>query len=35
MAVNDTLDDYELGIGVRLACQSIPESDHPTAIFDR
>lgn len=35
MRVNDTLDDYELGIGVRLACQSIPESDHLTAVFDR
>lgn len=35
MRVNDTLDDYELGIGVRLACQSIPESDRLTAVFDR
>lgn len=35
MRVNDTLDDYELGIGVRLACQSLPESDYLTAVFDR
>jgi 3-ketosteroid 9alpha-monooxygenase subunit B len=35
MRVNDTLDDHELGIGVRLACQSVPESDYLTAIFDR
>lgn len=35
MRINDTLDDYELGIGVRLACQSIPESDYLTAVFDR
>ncbi|WP_285029002.1 ferredoxin--NADP reductase [Mycolicibacterium sp. lyk4-40-TYG-92] len=35
MRVNDTLDDYELGIGVRLACQSLPESDRLTAVFDR
>jgi 3-ketosteroid 9alpha-monooxygenase subunit B len=35
LRVNDTLDDYELGIGVRLACQSIPESDHLTVVFDR
>jgi 3-ketosteroid 9alpha-monooxygenase subunit B len=35
MRVNDTLDDYELGIGVRLACQSIPESDQLAAVFDR
>jgi len=35
MRINDTLDDYELGIGVRLACQSIPESDYLSAIFDR
>ena len=27
MRVNDTLDDYEIGKGVRLACQSVPVSD--------
>ena len=27
MRVNDTLDDYEIGKGVRLACQSLPVSD--------
>ena len=35
MRVNDTLDDHEIGIGVRLACQSIPESDCLTVAFDR
>ncbi|GIZ98002.1 putative oxidoreductase [Tsukamurella sp. TY48] len=33
MLVNDTLDDYELGNGVRLACQSLPVSDDCAAEF--
>lgn len=34
MLVNDTLDDYELGNGVRLACQSLPRADELEAEFD-
>lgn len=34
MLVNDTLDDYELGNGVRLACQSLPRADDLAADFD-
>lgn len=34
MLVNDTLDDYELGNGVRLACQSLPRADDLEAEFD-
>ncbi|CAM3624744.1 2Fe-2S iron-sulfur cluster-binding protein [Tsukamurella ocularis] len=33
MLVNDTLDDYELGNGVRLACQSLPRADELEAEF--
>lgn len=35
MRVNDTLDDYDLGKGIRLACQSIPETDHVDVVFDQ
>lgn len=35
MLVNDTLDQYELDRGVRLACQSIPETDELDIAFDR
>ncbi|KXP11248.1 3-ketosteroid-9-alpha-hydroxylase [Tsukamurella pulmonis] len=34
MLVNDTLDDYELGKGVRLACQSLPRADELTVEFE-
>lgn len=34
MLVNDTLDDYELGNGVRLACQSLPRADELDVEFD-
>ncbi|MBS4101928.1 ferredoxin--NADP reductase [Tsukamurella paurometabola] len=34
MLVNDTLDDYELGNGVRLACQSLPRADELEVGFD-
>ena len=34
MPVNDALDDYELGNGVRLACQSLPRADELTVEFD-
>ena len=34
MLVNDTLDDHELGNGVRLACQSLPRADELEAEFD-
>nr|WP_231706467.1 MULTISPECIES: ferredoxin--NADP reductase [Tsukamurella] len=34
MLVNDTLDDYELGTGVRLACQSLPRADDLAVEFD-
>lgn len=34
MLVNDTLDDYELGNGVRLACQSLPRTDDLAVEFD-
>lgn len=33
MLVNDTLDDHELNNGVRLACQSLPETDECEAEF--
>ncbi|OHT85404.1 ferredoxin--NADP reductase [Mycobacteroides saopaulense] len=35
MQVNDILDDHELHHGVRLACQSLPQSDTLTIAFDR
>lgn len=35
MRVNDVLDDHELRHGVRLACQSLPESTPLTIAFDR
>ncbi|MDZ7915196.1 MAG: ferredoxin--NADP reductase [Rhodococcus sp. (in: high G+C Gram-positive bacteria)] len=35
MLVNETLDEYELGTGVRLACQSVPDSEPIRAVFDR
>ncbi|MUM21405.1 ferredoxin--NADP reductase [Mycobacterium sp. CBMA271] len=35
MRVNDILDDHEIGHGVRLACQSLPQSDTLTIAFDR
>lgn len=34
MLANDTLDDHELGRGVRLACQSVPVSDDVEVVFD-
>jgi len=34
MLVNDTLDDYELGNGVRLACQSLPRADDLAVEFE-
>ncbi|MGC0364431.1 3-ketosteroid 9alpha-monooxygenase subunit B [Rhodococcus sp. 27YEA15] len=34
MLVNETLDDYELGRGVRLACQSLPVSDSVSVEFE-
>ncbi|GLE55773.1 putative oxidoreductase [Mycobacteroides chelonae] len=35
MQVNDILDDHEIRHGVRLACQSLPQSDTLTIAFDR
>ena len=35
MLANETLDEYELGHGVRLACQSIPAAEPIRAVFDR
>ncbi|GAA1098976.1 ferredoxin--NADP reductase [Tsukamurella spumae] len=34
MLVNDTLDDHELGNGIRLACQSLPLADELEVEFD-
>jgi 3-ketosteroid 9alpha-monooxygenase subunit B len=34
MRVNDTLDDYEIGKGVRLACQSVPVSDSVDMVIE-
>ncbi|MCS3778572.1 ferredoxin--NADP reductase [Tsukamurella ocularis] len=34
MLVNDTLDDHELGNGVRLACQSLARADELAVEFD-
>ncbi|MFW0788517.1 2Fe-2S iron-sulfur cluster-binding protein [Gordonia sp. CPCC 205333] len=34
MLINDALDDYEIGSGVRLACQSVPCVDEITVEFD-
>ncbi|MGU3435902.1 2Fe-2S iron-sulfur cluster-binding protein [Actinomycetes bacterium M1A6_2h] len=34
MRANDTLDDYELGKGMRLACQSVPRSDHLDIVIE-
>ncbi|BDH56399.1 ferredoxin--NADP reductase [Tsukamurella sp. PLM1] len=33
MIVNDTLDDHELGNGIRLACQSLPRTDEVAVEF--
>ncbi|WP_286142051.1 ferredoxin--NADP reductase [Mycobacterium sp. D16Q16] len=35
MRINDILDDHEIRHGVRLACQSLPQSDKLTIAFDR
>ncbi|MDI6626506.1 MAG: ferredoxin--NADP reductase [Rhodococcus sp. (in: high G+C Gram-positive bacteria)] len=35
MLANETLDEHELEHGVRLACQSVPESQAIRAVFDR
>lgn len=35
MLANETLDEYELQHGVRLACQSVPDSTSVRAVFDR
>lgn len=35
MRINDILDDHEISHGVRLACQSLPQSDKLTIAFDR
>ncbi|MEU9806164.1 ferredoxin--NADP reductase [Mycobacterium sp. NPDC050853] len=35
MQVNDALDDHEISHGVRLACQSLPQSDQLSIAFDR
>jgi 3-ketosteroid 9alpha-monooxygenase subunit B len=35
MLANETLDEHELEHGVRLACQSVPESQSIRAVFDR
>ncbi|WP_162294718.1 ferredoxin--NADP reductase [Mycobacteroides abscessus] len=35
METNDILDDHELRHGVRLACQSLPQSDSLAIAFDR
>lgn len=35
MLANETLDDYELGHGVRLACQSVSAAEPIRALFDR
>lgn len=35
MLANETLDEYELQHGVRLACQSVPDSTTVRAVFDR
>lgn len=35
MEANDILDDHELRHGVRLACQSLPQSDKLAIAFDR
>lgn len=34
MRVNETLDDYELGKGMRLACQSVPVSDSVDIVIE-
>jgi 3-ketosteroid 9alpha-monooxygenase subunit B len=34
LRANHTLDDYELGKGMRLACQSLPVSDSVALVFD-
>lgn len=35
MRVNDALDDHEVSRGVRLACQSLPQSEQLSIAFDR
>ncbi|OZC41684.1 hypothetical protein CH286_26690 [Rhodococcus sp. WWJCD1] len=35
MLANETLDEHELQHGVRLACQSVPDSTSVRAVFDR
>ncbi len=35
MLANETLDEHELQHGVRLACQSVPDSTAVRAVFDR
>ncbi|MFI8565631.1 2Fe-2S iron-sulfur cluster-binding protein [Rhodococcus sp. NPDC078407] len=35
MLANETLDEHELQHGVRLACQSVPDSTTVRAVFDR
>ena len=35
MLANETLDEHELQHGVRLACQSVPDSTNVRAVFDR
>lgn len=35
MLANETLDEHEMEHGVRLACQSVPESQTVRAVFDR
>ncbi|MCC8928754.1 ferredoxin--NADP reductase [Rhodococcus sp. I2R] len=35
MAANETLDDYEIDQGVRLACQSTPDTGAVHVVFDR
>ncbi|QII07963.1 ferredoxin--NADP reductase [Rhodococcoides fascians A25f] len=35
LLANETLDEYELQHGVRLACQSVPDSTSVRAVFDR